>query len=215
LISEAEIQHHFIDRFLESHGEAPDKFAAALYKRLPKSATVASLETASERLIRSKQSKSFPSFPESLRAIIDASGTGTASAVPGSMAKLVTPENYTAMALDHMKLHAAYGQMGCMIEPGSPEWGLWVAYFIAKQIKMPRMEHIEAFARRPAIEGVIQWVISDRYMVPARYPMEFDASAPAEPITWAEHRYRERQKAYFAKSAASHNCVGDKQGKAA
>lgn len=192
MITEFEIEHHFIAKFKDTHGEPPEgkNFAKSIEGRAPKNATVLSLETAAERLIRTKKAKTFPSFPDCLNAIIEASRHDTPQATPGAVAKIVMPENYAAMALDHMRLHGSYGSLGCMIEPGSPEWGLWVAYFIAKSIPAKRMASIEAFARRPAIEGQIQWIVTDRYMVPARYPMEFDASAPSVPTTWAEETAR-------------------------
>lgn len=197
MITEFEIEHHFIAKFKDTHGEPPEgkNFAKSIEGRAPKNATVLSLETAAERLIRTKKAKTFPSFPDCLNAIIEASRHDAPQAKPGTLSKIVTPENYAAMALDHMRLHSYYGAMGCMIEPGSPEWGLWVAYFIAKGVPAKRMASIEAFARRPAIEGEAQWMVTDRYMVPSRYPMEFDASAPSVPTTWSEEIDRKRRSA--------------------
>lgn len=204
MITEIEIQHHFIDKFNETHGDAPEGFASAIYKRAPKAATIASLEAAAERVIRTKKSKSFPSFAESLSAIVEAAGSP--SARHGSTtSKIITADNFEGMALDHMRATAAYGSMGCMIEPGSPEWELWAAYFIDKDIKRPRMVQIEAFARRAAVDGIIQWVVSDRYMVPARYPSEFDASAPSKPTTWAGHFEEKRRREYMLRSPSPSN----------
>lgn len=203
MISEAEIQHHFIGRFVETHGDAPEGFTSAIYKRAPKSATINSLEAAAERIIRTKKSKSFPSFAESLAAIVEASGSGVSRSAPGSLAKLVTADNYEAMALDHMRLNAAYGSMGAMIEPGTDEWGLWAAYFIAKDIQRPRMVSIESFARRPAIDGVVQWDVTARYMVPTRFPIEFDHDAPSKPTTWADHFAEQKRREYFQRGAAT------------
>lgn len=202
MISEAEIQHHFIGRFVETHGDAPEGFTSAIYKRAPKSATVISLEAAAERIIRTKKSKSFPSFAESLAAIVEASGSVSTRQSSGGITKIVTPENYENMALDHMRGNAAYGIMGAMIEPGSDEWSLWVAYFIAKDIQRPRMASIEAFARRPAIDGVTQWDVTARYMVPARFPIEFDHDAPSKPTTWADHFADQKRREYFKRNAS-------------
>lgn len=195
MITEFEIEHHFIAKFKDTHGEPPEgkNFAKSIEGRAPKNATVLSLEAAAERLIRTKKAKTFPSFPDCLNAIIEASRHDAPQAVPGAATKIITPENYAAMAMDHMRAHSSYGAMGCMIEPGSPEWGLWAAYFIAKGISAKRMASIEAFARRPAVEGEERWMVTDRYMVPARYPMEFDTSAPSVPTTWGEEEARKRR----------------------
>jgi hypothetical protein len=69
VISEREIQHHFVDRFIETHGEPKDGYVAGLWKRLPRDTTIEALEAAAERLIRTKKTKSFPTFPECLDAI--------------------------------------------------------------------------------------------------------------------------------------------------
>jgi len=69
MISEQEIQHHFVERFVETHGEPKDGYVSGLWKRIPRDTTIEALEAAAEHMIRTKRTKSFPTFPECLDAI--------------------------------------------------------------------------------------------------------------------------------------------------
>lgn len=201
MITEEQIQHHFIDRFQETHGEAPDTFAAAFWKRLPKDTTLDALEAASEHIIRTKRTKSFPSYSECLDVIAEMARNKVVTPIAGAR-RSITNENYVTEALAFMKAHRRGDQIGAMIEPGTPEWSLWVAYFIAKQIPSLRMARIEAFARHKTAEGEVEWRVTDRFMVPARYPMEFDASAPAIPTTWGDHAAKQHRRSTITEAAA-------------
>lgn len=177
MITEADVQHHFVDRFVETHGEPRDGYVAGLWKRLPRDVTIDALEGAAEKMIRTKRSKTFPAFAECLDAIQSWSRT-TATAFPGASKNVVTAENYVSMAQNSMKLRQRGEGIGCMIEPGSEEWFAWKAYFAGLGYKASRMHQIEDKARGYDREtDRIKWYVTERYMVPSQWPVEFDPNA--------------------------------------
>lgn len=177
-VSETQIQHHFLDRFHQTHGEAPENWASALWQRLAVDTSIEALETASERLIREHNGKTLPSFKVCLAAIMDASRFKPEDVRPGQR-RSINAVNYYDEALAYMKAHKHPHStgMGAMIEPGTPEWDDWYRYFGARQIPTLRMKKIHDFAKQPDGNGGMHYIVTERYMVPTVFPLEFDATA--------------------------------------
>lgn len=177
-VTETQIQHHFLDRFHQTHGEAPENWAAALWQRLSVDASIDALEAASEKLIREHNGKTLPSFKVCLATIMEAQRTKPEDARPG-IKRQITAENYFDEALAYMKAHKHphSSTMGAMIEPGTPEWEAWFQYLASRGMPSLRMKKIRDFAKQPDGNGGMHYIVTERYMVPTVFPFEFDATA--------------------------------------
>ncbi len=211
MVTVEEIQHHFLDRMAHL-GEPKEGFVEKLEEKLGRNVETHHLEHAAHVITTQVRSTTVPALSVCLKHINEAArNPSNASQLPGVTVNHVTPDNYNEKALAHMRTYRRGDQLGHMIEPGTKSWEAWGAYFKAKRIPHVRFTEIENASRHiemsqedrekfgkmlvtlarnknapvpkyPASARVV-WTPTDRYMVPAQFPQEFDPAWAARSST--------------------------------